>query len=461
VGGASVTVKPLRSDVIEGLKTALGHLQPAMTFGRVTSYKGGLIRAAGFLENPSVGTLCHIMDESHQAHAAEVMGFEGGEVLLMLFGRVEGVAPGNQVKIIEKTPAIYPHSSWLGRVINGFGQPLDHRFLGPGTTPYFLNADPLPAHERARITQRLDLGVRVLNTFTTCCRGQRLGIFAGSGVGKSVLLSQIARFSNADVIVIGLIGERGREVREFIENSLGPQGLARSVLIVATSDESAPMRRRAAMATLSVAEYFRDQGAQVLCVIDSVTRFAMALREIGLSLGQPPTTKGYTPNVFAELPRLLERAGPGLETDQRSDSPGITGLFTVLVEGDDHNEPVSDTVRGILDGHIVLERRIAERGIFPAVNVLRSISRTMPQCNTPPETTLIQFARRALALYEDMEELIRLGAYRKGSNKEVDQAIIVYEALLPFLKQDIATTNTYEEGFAQLQEVLTPLMESP
>ena len=263
----------------------------------------------------------------------------------------------------------------------------------------------------------LDLGVRTLNTFLTVCRGQRMGIFSGSGVGKSVLLSMLARNMSADISVIGLVGERGREVQEFLQDDLGPAGLARSVVVVSTSDEPALMRRQAAYLTLTIAEYFRDLDKDVLVLMDSVTRFAMAQREIGLSAGEPPTAKGYTPTVFTELPRLLERAGPGTEQGT------ITGLFSVLVDGDDHNEPVADAVRGILDGHIVMERAIAERGRYPAINILKSISRTMPRAADPAYLPAINRARQVMATYSDMEELIRLGAYRPGSSAEVDEAI--------------------------------------
>jgi flagellum-specific ATP synthase len=276
-----------------------------------------------------------------------------------------------------------------------------------------------------------------------------MGIFAGSGVGKSTLLSMLARNSGADAIVIGLIGERGREVKEFIEDDLGPEGLARSVVVAATSDEAPLVRRQAAYVAMTVAEQLRDQGLNVLLLMDSVTRFAMAQREIGLSAGEPPASKGYTPTVFAELPRLLERAGPGAEG-----SGSITGLFTVLVEGDDHNEPVSDAVRGILDGHIVLERAIAERGRFPAINVLKSVSRAMPGCNSDDEQSLVFRARAPLTVYEDMAELIRLGAYKAGTNPEVDNAVRLYPQLEAFLAQSRNERASLAEGYDALSVIM-------
>jgi len=311
-----------------------------------------------------------------------------------------------------------------------------------------FRASPPAAHTRKRVGKPLDMGVRALNTFLTCCRGQRMGIFAGSGVGKSVLLSMIARNVDADVSVIGLIGERGREVQEFLQEDLGEDGLARSVVVVATSDEPALMRKQAAYLSLSIAEYFRDQDQQVMLMMDSVTRFAMAQREIGLSAGEPPTAKGYTPTVFSELPRLLERAGPG------SGEGAITAIFTVLVDGDDHNEPVADAVRGILDGHIVMERAIAERGRYPAINVLKSVSRTMPRSADPVYWPVIQRAKRVLSTYTDMEELIRLGAYRQGSSAEVDEAIRLQPALEAFLSQGKDEVSGLAEGYAQLAAIL-------
>ena len=349
----------------------------------------------------------------------------------------------------EAAGAVRPSQGWLGRVIDALGRPVDG--LGPlpqGPEIYPLRADPPPAHGRKRVGPPLDLGVRCINTFLTMCRGQRMGIFAGSGVGKSVLLSMLARYTAADVAVIGLVGERGREVQEFLQDDLGAEGLARSVVVVATSDEPVLMRRNAAYVTLAIAEYFRDQGAQVLCMIDSITRFAMAQRDIGLAGGEPPTAKGYTPTVFSELPRLLERAGPGVGEG------AISGLFTVLVEGDDHNEPVADAVRGILDGHIVMERRIAEQGRYPAINVLRSVSRTMPRACDPIHLPTIRRARKVLATYADMEELIRLGAYRAGSSPEVDEAVALMPDLTAFLGQSKEEATSIGEGYARLAAIV-------
>ncbi len=434
---------------MQTLLTELDRLQPILKYGRVVGIQGLLVEVAGAHRALSVGGRVEIETRGGARIPCEVTGFRDDRALVMPFGPLQGVGVGCKAYVADPDPVVYPSSGWLGRVVNAFGEPVDGKGpIAQGGDAYALRAQPPAAHRRRRVGEKIDLGVRALNSFVTCCKGQRMGIFSGSGVGKSVLLSMLARYTASDVAVIGLIGERGREVQEFIEDDLGPEGLARSVVVVATSDESALMRRQAAYLTMTLSEYFRDRDNQVLCLMDSVTRFAMAQREIGLSTGEPPASKGYTPTVFAELPKLLERAGPG------SGRGAITGLFTVLVDGDDHNEPVADAVRGILDGHIVLERRIAERGRFPAINILRSVSRTMPECNSEEEVRILTAARRHLAAYADMEEMIRLGAYRKGSNEEVDEAIRLNPALEAFLAQDKADATTIDEGFARLDEIL-------
>ncbi|MEO8302447.1 MAG: flagellar protein export ATPase FliI [Rhizomicrobium sp.] len=424
---------------------------PTLTrFGRVARIEGLAVEVTGAQGAVSLGGQCRISIGNDRVISCEVVGFRDGRALVMPLGSLDGITLGARADFEDRPASIYPSKAWLGRVIDGFGQPIDSKGILPqGTVAYAIKAPPPPATRRGRMGGKLDLGVRAMNAFTTCCAGQRMGIFAGSGVGKSILLSMLARNSDADVIVIGLIGERGREVMEFIEDDLGEEGLARSVVIAATSDEAPLVRRQAAYIAMTVAEHLRDQGLNVLLLMDSVTRFAMAQREIGLSAGEPPASKGYTPTVFAELPRLLERAGPG------PDGVGtITGLFTVLVEGDDHNEPVADAVRGILDGHIVLERAIAERGRFPAINILKSVSRAMPACNTEEEQKLVLRARQPLTIYEDMAELIRLGAYKPGTNPEVDDAMRLYPALEAFLAQSKTERANLSECYDALSAIL-------
>ena len=435
--------------LLEGIRQSIEPLSCYTEFGRVTGIQGMLVEIGGIHQSLGIGGRCVVIAPDGHRLPCEVVGFRDGRTLAMPLGALTGIALKCRAEVSATPPVIYPDISWRGRVINALGEPLDGK--GPltrGPLPYPIRAVPPPANSRKRVAGKIDLGVRGLNTFLTCCRGQRMGIFAGSGVGKSVLLSMLARYTANESAVIGLIGERGREVQEFIEDDLGPEGLARSVVVVATSDESALLRRQAAYLTLAVAEYLRDLGQDVLCLMDSVTRFAMAQREIGLSTGEPPASKGYTPTVFAELPRLLERAGPGTSTGS------ITGLFTVLVEGDDHNEPVADAVRGILDGHIVLDRAIAERGRYPAIDVLRSISRTMPGCNSDHENSLVKRARSILATYENMAELIRLGAYRRGSDAEIDLAIEYYPRLEAFLAQAPREHATLAQGYDQLATIL-------
>ncbi len=402
--------------------------------GKVTAIKGNVIECVGISEFVAIGTMCNIVCDQIDAQKlikCQVIGFNKDIVLLLPLNiDLSGLRTNAKVIVETTTDAVYPDESWLGRVLDAFSVPIDN--LGPlkqGCDPYLLKNPPLHVKHRERLGNKLDLGVKAIDVFTSCCSGQRMGIFGGSGVGKSMLISMLTKYANTDVKVIGLVGERSREVKEFIEDYLGEYGLKRSVVIVATGDEPALIRRRAAYFTVCIAEYFRDQGKEVLCIIDSITRFAMAQREIGLAAGEPPTSKGYTPSVFAELPQLLERVGPGVGRGN------ITGLFSVLVEGDDHNEPISDSVRAILDGHIVLDRSIADRGRFPAINVLRSISRAIPKCNTSHENKLITYAKRMLSIYDDMSEMIRLGAYKAGADPEVDKAIVYYTKIEEFLTQ--------------------------
>ncbi|TDQ84344.1 flagellum-specific ATP synthase [Dongia mobilis] len=425
--------------------------------GRVAAVVGMLVEIVGIEGALAIGARCALVDRNQRRVPCEVVGFREGRALAMTYGSLEGVGLGSKVVLVDSEPVVRPSRAWLGRVINAFGEPIDGKGpLPSGAEPCRIRNQPPPAHARARVGAKIDLGIRSINAFASVCRGQRLGIFAASGIGKSVLMSMMARYASLDVNVIGLIGERGREVQEFIEDELGPEGLARSVVVVATSDESPLLRRQAAQVTMALAEFFRDEGLHVLCLMDSVTRFAMAMREIGLSVGEPPASKGYTPSVFAELPRLLERAGPGV-----AGSGSITGLFTVLVEGDDHNEPIADACRGILDGHIVLERSIAERGRYPAVNILRSLSRTMPGCNTDYENRVVREARRHMSVYDDMAELIRLGAYRRGTDPAVDQAIQLYPQIEAFLAQGRDEKADLELGYLQLAAILGIGPEEP
>ena len=436
--------------MIEQLTREIAGLSDHQVYGRVSGVLGMLVELSGLDRLLTIGSRCNLVGQDGQPIPCEVVGFQHGRAQLLAFGSLDGVGPGCKAVLSQSTPVIRPCGAWLGRVVNALGEPVDGKGpLPTGPQPFKVRRRPPPAHSRKRVGTKIDLGVRTINSFLSCCRGQRMGIFAGSGVGKSVLLSMMARYTSLDVNVIGLIGERGREVQEWLEDDLGKEGLARSVVVVATSDEPPLMRRQAAYLTLALSEYFRDQGQDVLCLMDSVTRFAMAMREIGLSAGEPPASKGYTPSVFAELPQLLERAGPGT-----GEQGSVTGLFTVLVDGDDHNEPIADAVRGILDGHIVLERKIAERNRFPAINVLKSVSRTLPDCNTAEENDLVSRARELLSTYDNMAELIRIGAYQSGADPEVDRAIAHHDDLENFLKQGKDERSDLATGYSQLAQIL-------
>jgi len=437
---------------MHSLKAEIEAIANLRRFGRVSRVEGLMVEVTGAAGAVSMGGQVRLIPASGQSIPAEVVGFRDGKALAMPLGTLDGMTLGARADFEGHAAAIFPSTGWMGRILDAFGNPTDG--LGPlplGPAAYPIKAQPPAAQARNRIGGKLDLGIRALNAFVTCCRGQRMGIFACSGVGKSTLMAMLARHCEADAIVIGLIGERGRELKEFVEDDLGELGLKRSVVVAATSNEPPLVRRQAAYTAMTVAEQLRDEGLHVLLMMDSITRFAMAQREVGLSAGEPPAAKAYTPTVFAELPRLLERAGPAGD----GCSGSITGLFTVLVEGDDHNEPISDAVRGILDGHIVLDRAIAERGRFPAINILRSVSRSMPACNSDKEREIIAAARKSIAVYEDMAELIRLGAYKTGSNPEVDASILLHPLFEKFLTQRKEERSSLTEGYHELGTILT------
>ena len=426
---------------------------PVCIEGRVRALSGLSVEIGGLNGLVSVGDRILLTRRDGRQTQAEIIAFQEGTARALLFGGTDGIGPG-QIVSVPRVPdgTIAVSAAWLGRVIDPLGEAIDGRGALPaGAIGQPLRVHPPPATQRARLGPVLDLGVRALNAFTTCRQGQRLGLFAGSGIGKSTLLGMLARDTVCDVVVLALVGERGREVREFLEDDLGPEGMARSVTVVATSDASPLMRRQAAYTAMAIAEYFRDQGKSVLLLMDSITRFCLAQREIGLSAGEPPTTRGYPPSVFAELPRLLERAGPGLD---RNDGPvgSITGLFTVLVDGDDHNEPIADAARGILDGHVILDRRIAEAGRYPAVDVLRSLSRAATGCLSADQTALVRRARRILSTQAEMADLVRLGAYRSGTDAAVDEALGLAHRIEAMLRQDRDERSTMEETFTLLRE---------
>jgi flagellum-specific ATP synthase len=378
---------------------------------------------------------------------AEVVGFREHRVLLMPLGDAAGLHVGCEVTACDRPALPRPGPEMLGRVVDALGRPYDGLGLIPVDRSIGQNSTPPHPLRRQRIHSAFTTGVRALDTFTPFGRGQRLGLFAGSGVGKSTLMGMIARGSDADVVVVALVGERGREVREFIEKDLGPEGMKRAIVVVATSDTPAPLRLRAAFTATSIAESWRDAGKNVLLMMDSVTRFAMAQREIGLAVGEPPATRGYTPSVFAMLPRLLERAGAG-------ERGAITALYTVLVEGDDMNEPVADAVRGILDGHIVLSRALAHFNHYPAIDVLESVSRLTRDVCTTDEVAIAARAREQLALYRKNEDIVSIGAYQKGANPALDRAIALHDPLRNFLRQSVQEHTPRAQSFAALKQIL-------
>jgi len=425
----------------------LARINPIRIYGKVSEIVGLMVEGNG--PAASIGDVCGIMPENGGTPLeAEVVGFKNGRVLLMPLQSIQGLGPGCKILSLGRKAAVGVGNSLLGRVIDGLGNPIDNKGPINFVDEYPIYADPINPLDRGRIIEPMDLGIRALNALFTCGKGQRMGIFAGSGVGKSVLMGMIALNTKADVNVIGLIGERGREVREFLEKNLGEEGLKRSVVVVAASDMHPLVRMRAAYVATAVSEYFRDQGNDVLLMVDSLTRFAMAQREIGLSVGEPPTTKGYTPSVFSLLPKLLERSGivEGVGS--------ITGLYTVLVEGDDFNEPISDAARSILDGHISLSRSLAHNNHYPAIDVLQSISRVMADIVDKEQKNKAGELLNIVATYKKAEDLINIGAYVQGSNPGIDHAVRMIDQVNAFLRQNTGERVDFASAKTQLLELL-------
>lgn len=427
---------------------------PIRVQGHVIQVVGTIIE--GDVPDCAIGQLCELIPGPEDPPIlAEIVGFHRDRVLIMPLGEMRGLKPGSQILSIKTTPTTPVGPALLGRVLDGFGRPMDGLGAMQYETEYPIYNTPVNPFERERIHEPIDLGVRAINGLLTCGVGQRVGIMAGSGVGKSTLLGMIARKTSADVNVIALVGERGRELKDFIERDLGPEGLARSVVVTATSDCSPLVRTRAAFIATAIAEYFRDRGNKVLLMMDSLTRFAQAQREVGLSIGEPPTTKGYTPSVFAMLPKLLERAGMGL-----TGSGSITGLYTVLVEGDDMNEPIADATRAILDGHIVLTRDLADQGHFPAIDILASKSRLMNELIDAQHRKAAIETVSLMAAYRKAETLINIGAYAKGSNPKVDQAISMQGAINGYLRQAVDEEGGLEMSIRSIKNLsITPRAE--
>ncbi|QJC52287.1 flagellar protein export ATPase FliI [Paenibacillus albicereus] len=425
----------------------LGGIDPVRVNGKVTQVIGLTIESEG--PDASIGDVCQIYPgKGAPPLLAEVVGFRDNRLVLMPLGELNAIGPGCDVVGTGKPLTVQVGSELLGKVLDGLGRPLDGSFIPSRMVRYPTTAPPSNPLFRPRVKEPLGIGIRAIDGLLTVGQGQRVGIFAGSGVGKSTLLGMIARNTAADVNVIALIGERGREVLEFIEKDLGPEGLARSVVIVATSDQPALIRIKGAVIATTIAEYFRDRGLNVMLMMDSVTRYAMAQREVGLAIGEPPATRGYTPSVFAGLPKLLERAGTG-------PSGSITAFYTVLVDGDDMNEPVADAVRGILDGHIVLSRDLAHKGHFPAIDVLSSVSRVMNEIVVERHKQAATALKRMLAVYRDSEDLIHIGAYQSGSNADIDEAVAQMDFIQSFTRQRTDEKDDFDETVRQLTDHFT------
>ncbi|KON89089.1 ATP synthase [Sporosarcina globispora] len=429
---------------LEQLINVVDKIDSFKRFGRVKRVVGLMIESQG--PESSIGDVCiiHIGKGRTRRIHAEVVGFKNENVILMPYTDVQDISPGSLVETTSRPLEVKIGQGLIGKAIDSLGQPLDGANLPKGLTPVLTEQTPPNPLKRPPISEPIEVGVRMIDSLLTVGNGQRVGIFAGSGVGKSTLLGMIARNTNADLNVIALIGERGREVREFIERDLGPEGLKRSIVVVATSDQPALMRIKGAYTATAIAEYFRDKGLNVMLMMDSVTRVAMAQREVGLAIGEPPTTKGYTPSVFGVLPKLLERTGT-------NEFGSITAFYTVLVDGDDMNEPIADTVRGILDGHFVLDRALANKGQYPAINVLKSVSRVMNHIADASHIKSAEKVREMLSTYINAEDLINIGAYKRGSSMEIDEAIRLYPSIISFLKQETNEKISILESIGQLK----------
>jgi flagellum-specific ATP synthase len=439
-------MSPNISTFVDSLRVQVRQAPAASRHGRVVAVTGLVIESDG----PNVGLqeMCLLQsDRGDFDLLAEVVGFRGERVLLMPLGDTAGLHPGCLVVACDRPTAPRATPALFGRVLDALGRPFDAGAPVPTARQTESSSQPPHPLKRQRIREALSTGVRAIDVFTPLGLGQRMGLFAGSGVGKSTLLGMIARSAQADVVVIGLVGERGREVREFLEKDLGPEGMKRAVVVVATSDSAAPLRLRAAATATAIAEGYREQGLKVMLLLDSITRYAMAQREIGLAVGEPPTTRGYTPSVFAKLPRLLERTGAG-------EQGSITALYTVLVEGDDMNEPIADAVRGILDGHLVLSRTLAQANHFPAIDVLNSVSRLAQDICQPEQLAAVADARDQFALYRRNEDLITVGAYQAGANPALDRAVKLNQPLTQYLRQATDESMPREDSFAQIQQLL-------
>jgi flagellum-specific ATP synthase len=442
----AAAVADCRLDV-DRLRAAIRATDPITANGRIKQVIGLTIESTG--PAAQIGELCHIHSRYlEEPVSAEVVGFRGDRVLLMPLGDMEGIEPGSEVVASGHSLRVPVGSDLLGRVLDGLGRPIDGREPPHAETYYPVTNSPPSPLSRRRISQPLGMGVRAIDGLLTVGRGQRIGIFSGSGVGKSTLMGIIARNTEADVNVVALVGERGREVREFLERDLGEEGLSRSVVVVATSDQPALVRLKGAFVATAIAEYFRDQGKDVMLMMDSVTRFAMAQREVGLAIGEPPATRGYTPSVFAILPKLLERSGT-------SANGSITGLYTVLVDGDDMNEPVADSTRSILDGHIILSRKLASKNHYPAIDVNASLSRVMVEITDDSHREAAGKLRDVLATYAEAEDLINIGAYNHGSNPKIDYAIEKIEAVNHFLRQGVQERSSLEQAIEELESIFS------